>query len=233
MKYKWIIFDADGTLFDYDRAERTALQSTFEHFGIEFKSDYLSVYKSCNKELWDAFEFGHITIDRLKVQRFELLLQTLNMNLHAEQFSESYLFYLSKGAHLINGAEQLLQLLSNKVKLILMTNGIKEVQRSRLNLSPIKNFFSDIIISDEVGVAKPDKEIFEIALHNMSITDKRSILMVGDNLTSDIKGGIEFGIDTCWYNPKQKKTNLHIKATYEIQNLADLLPIIETGRNSV
>ena len=193
MKYKWVIFDADGTLFDYDLAESSAIQLSLEHFGSGYKPEYLSVYRSCNKQLWDAFELGEVTLEKLKVKRFELFLQTVEINTSAEQFSKKYLYFLAQGAHLIPGAESLLHSLAGKVGLILMTNGIKEVQRSRLELSPIKTLFSDIIISDEVGVAKPDRKIFEIALKNMAITNKDSILMVGDNLSSDIKGGIDYG----------------------------------------
>ena len=227
MRYQWIIFDVDGTLFDYDLAENSALQQTFEHFGFEYKPEYLASYRKCNKQLWDAFELGNVTIKRLKVKRFELLLNEIGIPVDAYKFGRQYLKQLSLGTQLIKGAEKILESLSGKVGLILMTNGIKEVQRSRLDLSTIKPYFSDIIISDEVGVAKPDRKIFEIALENMSISDKSTILMVGDNLSSDIKGGIDFGIDTCWYNPKQKEVDPGIRATYEINDLADLLSIIE------
>lgn len=227
MRYQWIIFDVDGTLFDYDLAENSALQQTFEHFGYTYKPEYPASYRKCNKQLWDAFELGNVTIKNLKVKRFELLLNEIGIPVDAYKFSQHYLKQLSLGTQLIKGAEKILESLSGKVDLILMTNGIKEVQRSRLNLSTIKPYFFDIIISDEVGVAKPDRKIFEIALENMSISDKSTILMVGDNLSSDIKGGIDFGIDTCWYNPKQKEVDPGIRATYEINDLADLLSIIE------
>lgn len=227
MRYKWIIFDADGTLFDYDQAEFSALQKAFEHFGFDYNPEYLGIYRECNKKLWDAFERGRITINKLKVKRFELLLGDIGISIDAVEFSKEYLRRLSKGTFLIKGAEELLASLSGKVGLILMTNGIKEVQRSRLSLSSIESYFSDIVISDEVGVAKPDKRIFEIALENMSIADKSTILMVGDNLGSDIKGGMDFGIDTCWYNPGQEKTNPQIRATYEVKGLDDIREIIQ------
>jgi 2-haloacid dehalogenase len=227
MRYQWIIFDADGTLFDYDRAEISALQTAFEQSNNDYKSEYLSLYRMSNKILWDAFELGDITLERLKIQRFELFLEQICISVDAEEFSKEYLLQLSAGTYLIDGAEELLKSLSGKVGLILMTNGIKEVQRSRLGKSSIKSYFSDIIISDEVGVAKPDRKIFEIALENMSIIDKDTVLMVGDNLNSDIKGGINFGIDTCWYNPNHIDTNPGIQATYEVNNLKDLQSIIE------
>jgi FMN phosphatase YigB (HAD superfamily) len=142
MKYKWIIFDADGTLFDYDLAEIGAIKRTFKHFGFDFKPEYLSVYRHCNKQLWDAFELGEVTIEKLKVQRFKMFLKSLGIVANAAQFSKNYLIQLSRGTELIVGAEGVLQSLSGKVGMILMTNGIKEVQRSRLNLSSIKSYFS-------------------------------------------------------------------------------------------
>jgi YjjG family noncanonical pyrimidine nucleotidase len=226
MQYQWIIFDADGTLFDYDQAEYSALHQAFDHFGYEYKPDYLALYRKCNKKLWDAFERGTVTIDKLKVKRFELFLDEIGLSVNASEFGGQYLHHLSKGTQLLDGAEKVLEDLSGKVGLILMTNGIKEVQRSRLSLSTIKSYFSDIIISDEVGVAKPDKKIFEIALENMSIADKSTILMVGDNLSSDIKGGNDFGIDTCWYNPKQNEIDPDIRATYEVKDFNELILII-------
>lgn len=229
MRYKWIIFDADGTLFDYDRAEYSALQKVFEQFNYDYKPEYLSLYRKSNKKLWDAFELGDVTIERLKIKRFELFLEQISISVNAKEFSREYLRQLSAGTYLIDGAEELLISLSGKVGLILMTNGIKEVQRSRLGKSSIVSYFSDIIISDEVGVAKPDSKIFEIALDNMSIIDKDTVLMVGDNLSSDIKGGIDFGIDTCWYNPRQNEIDPDIRATFEVKDLEDILLIIETS----
>ena len=226
MRYQWIIFDADGTLFDYDQAEYSALKKTFKSSGLNYRSEYLEIYRKCNKKLWDEFELGDVTIGRLKIKRFEIFLEQINIFVDSEEFSNEYLHHLSTGTYLIDGAEELLRSLFGKVGLILMTNGIKEVQRSRLGKSSIGSLFSDIIISDEVGVAKPDKKIFEIALENMSITDKSTVLMVGDNLSSDIKGGIDFGIDTCWYNPNLLEKNPEIKSTYEVKNLEDLQLII-------
>lgn len=227
MRYQWIIFDADGTLFDYDQAEYSALRKSFRFFDLEYRSEYLDIYRGCNKKLWEAFELGNITIEKLKIKRFELFLKQIGAVVDSEAFSHEYLNQLSACSYLIDGAEKLITFLSGKVGLILMTNGIKEVQRSRFGRSSIHTLFSDIIISDEVGVAKPDKRIFEIAFENMSILDKSTVLMVGDNLSSDIKGGINFGIDTCWYNPNHFEQDPEIRATYELKNLQDLRIIIE------
>ncbi len=227
MIYKWIIFDADGTLFDYDAAEFYALKNSFASFNLPFSAEYLDFYRQFNKVLWDEFERGEITIPLLKTKRFDLLLKKLEIGFNPQVFGSTYLDHLSQRHDLIDGAVKILQDLSARFSLVLMTNGIKEVQRSRLNLSPIKDFFSDIIISDEVGVAKPDKRIFEISHERMSSPSKNSLLMVGDNLSSDIKGGNDFGIDTCWYNPDSLNSNPAIIPTYEIRNLDELRNIVE------
>ncbi len=227
MLFKWIIFDADGTLFDYDAAEFNALKNTFTSFDLPFSDNYLKLYRQFNKVLWENFEQGDISIPLLKIKRFELLLNKLEIIIKPELFSSVYLDQLSLRHDLINGADEILQKLSGMTGLVLMTNGIKEVQRSRLNLSTIERYFSDIIISDEVGFAKPDRRIFEIAHNRMSLPEKNKVLMVGDNLGSDIKGGIDFGIETCWYNPGQIKVESSIKPTYEIRNLSEILNIVE------
>ena len=227
MLFKWIIFDADGTLFDYDAAEFNALKNAFASFDLPFSDNYLKLYQQFNKVLWEDFERGDISIPLLKIKRFELLLNKLKMKIKPELFSSVYLDQLSQRHDLINGADEILQKLSGMTGLVLMTNGIKEVQRSRLNLSTIEGYFSDIIISDEVGFAKPDRRIFEIAHNRMSLPEKNKVLMVGDNLGSDIKGGIDFGIETCWYNPGQIKIESSIKPTYEIRNLSEILNIVE------
>jgi 2-haloacid dehalogenase len=226
MRFKWIIFDADGTLFDYDTAEKNALANTFNHFGFPFQDEYLRIYRQFNKILWLDFEMGKISIPHLKIQRFKLILDELGINANPELFSETYLRQLSLRHDLIDGAESLLEALQGKIGLMLMTNGIKEVQRSRLKLSSIGDYFSHVIISDEVGAAKPDKMIFEIALEKMASTEKEKVLMVGDNLSSDIKGGSDFGIQTCWYNPGRKNNDPAIQPTYQISDLHEIITII-------
>lgn len=226
MHFEWMIFDLDGTLFDYDSAETMALKQTFLFFTHSYKEEYLTHYRDINKTVWDDFEQGKISIKRLKVKRYELLLNKLKIEADPLSFGEKYLHYLSLEAQLLPGAEDLLQTLYGKVNLILMTNGIKEVQRSRLKHSTIAPLFSDIIISDEVGVAKPSKEIFEIAMRHIAKPEKKKILMIGDNLSSDIKGGADFAIRTCWYNPKSIQGDPLIRPDFEIKSLDEIPGIV-------
>jgi 2-haloacid dehalogenase len=226
MKYEWLLFDADGTLFDYNKSEVEALKKTFEQLDHEFKPGYAKTYRQINEHMWLEFELGRISQDLLRTRRFELLFQAINIGSDPEEFSREYLENLAHGSDLIAGAEKTLKALYENVGLVIITNGIKDVQRSRLKRSAIGNYFSNMIISEEVGASKPDRRIFDAAFNSMNNPQKREVLIVGDSLTSDIRGGMNYGIATCWFNPAQKPCDLDIEIQYEITSLSELLHIV-------
>ncbi len=225
MKYKWLLFDLDGTLFDYDKGETVAFQKTFDDFKINYKEEFLSIYDSINKQLWKKFELGQIEVEKLKVERFELLLDQIDHEVNPAEFSNNYLVNLSNCTFLLDGVEELLRELDGKFKMMLITNGLKSVQRPRLKNSTIKNYFEDIVISEEVGSAKPDNKIFDIAFSKMNKPPKDEVLMIGDSLSSDIQGGINYNLDTCWLNVKSLNSN-GLAPTYEIKNISELKNIL-------
>ena len=229
MKYTWLLLDADGTLFDYDKAESAALAQTFAQFGYEYGAHCLETYRAVNGQIWRDFEDGKITQERLKTRRFELLFAALALpsSPDAAEFSARYLDNLGGCAELIDGALDVLKALRGRVHLALITNGLRRVQRSRLARSGLDEFFEAVIISDEVGVAKPHAGIFNIAFARMGRPRKAEVLIVGDSLTSDIKGGSDYGIDTCWYNPTGRPRPPDVNIRYEIADLPALLAIVE------
>lgn len=226
MKYKWLLLDADGTLFDYDLAEATALRQTFEELGCGYKARYADAYRQINGWIWLEFEQGRITQERLRTRRFELLFEHLELECDAETFSARYLSNLAKGTDLIGGVEEVLRALHGKVGLVMITNGLKDVQRPRFAQSLIAEYFADFLISEEVGAAKPSREIFDVAFARMGQPHKDEVLIVGDSLSSDIKGGNNYGIDTCWFNPAGKPRSLDVEVRYEIGDLCELLGIL-------
>ena len=227
MKYAWLLLDADNTLFDYDRAEGEALRRTFEAFGDGFEPHYAGVYRQINAQIWRQFEQGAISQQRLRSRRFELLFEAVGVELDAASFSPQYLAHLGQGTYLLDGAEEVVRALHGRVGLLIITNGLQEVQWPRLANSAIGAYMDGVVISDEVGVSKPDPRIFDIAFEKMDHPAREEVLMVGDSLTSDMPGGIAYGIDTCWYNPGQRPRPPELDIRYEIQRLADLLPIVE------
>ena len=225
--YKLILTDADDTLFDFERAEKAAFEQSFLERDHDLNvAGMMEKYKIINKLLWNDVEKGLLSSKQVRVERFRRLFHDHDILFSADEFSELFIKHLSEGAFLLEGAEELCTYLSSKYTVVILTNGIKEVQLSRLNRSTIKHYISDIIISEEVGVSKPDPRIFEFALMKLGHSDKKSVLMIGDSLSSDIQGGVNYGIDTCWFNPKNSENTSTVKSTYHIQRLDELYDIL-------
>jgi 2-haloacid dehalogenase len=228
MKYEIIIFDADETLFDFKRSEKDAFKNTMLEFDIEYdENHHLQIYQGINTAIWKEFENGLITQEKLKVERFKRLSDKLDTNFDEIQFSKSYMKHLANASFLYDDSISLVESLHKDYRLTIVTNGLKDVQDNRIRKSIIAKYFEDIVVSEEVLVSKPDPKIFEHALNNIKHIDKNKVVIVGDSLTSDIQGGINFGIDTCWFNPNKIINRTGIKPTYEISNLMELRDILE------
>ena len=225
--YPWLWFDADNTLFDYDRAEGLALKNTFGSLELRFEDDYLDTYQRINRGLWQALEKQEITSTLLRVRRFELLLEAVQLTGSADQMSTSYIEQLGLRAELMDGAYEVLDALHSKCKFAIVTNGLQAVQRGRLENSTIKGFISELIISEEVGAAKPHAAFFDEAFARTGHPARSDVLIIGDSLTSDIRGGVDYGIDICWYNPKAEARPADLPITYEIRHLRELLNLLD------
>lgn len=225
--YSWLFFDADGTLFDYNRAEATAFRNAFNSLQFPFEETYLDTYQKINRELWKALERHEITPAILRLRRFELLLEALQLTGSADDLNLAYVEQLGLCTDLIDGAYETLQALSSKSRIAIVTNGLEAVQRSRLRHSTIHPMISELIISEEVGAAKPHTAFFDAAFARTGHPQKSDVLIIGDSLTSDMQGGVEYGIDTCWYNPDGELNPKGLSITYEIRDLMELREIIE------
>ncbi|MBI5304776.1 MAG: noncanonical pyrimidine nucleotidase, YjjG family [Chloroflexi bacterium] len=226
MKYSWLLFDADGTLFDYDQAEQSALRRTFDDFSLRDEPAYREIYRRINHRLWLDFENGAISSESLRVKRFELLFAEIGVAVNPESFGEKYLNNLANASELMDGAFEIVQVLRAHYQLGLITNGLKAVQRPRLAQSALRDCFAAFVISEEVGAAKPDPAIFDVAFQRMGNPTRDQVLLIGDSLTSDIQGGNNYGIDTCWFNPARAPRNDRVVITYEISRLNDLVRIL-------
>lgn len=225
MKYTWLLFDADETLFDFSRAEANALRWTLEQSGLEYHPEYVALYARFNQQVWKEFERGEVTSAELRTKRFKLFFDELGLQRDLPATSLQYLHYLSLGTDLLEGADKLLHDLKPQVRMALVTNGLKEVQRPRLANSSIKDCFEHIFISEELGAAKPSAAFFDTVFATLGQPARTSTLIIGDSLSSDIKGGIAYGIDTCWYNPHSHHTDLPV--TYQISQLDQLPKLLE------
>lgn len=226
MKYQWLFFDLDNTILDFDKGMVHALNKTISDYEIPSNEKHLAIYSAINKKCWDDFEKKLITQDRLRTLRMERFLNHINSKVDPLHFSESYHKNLGSVIYYLENAEALIKGWSKNYNMILATNGLKDVQRARLTLTDLPKYFKAIVISDEIGVAKPYKGFFDYAFEQVGHPPKEEVLMIGDSLSSDIAGGNRYGIDTCWLDQKGKSIPEHNQPTYVIKRLEELKNIL-------
>lgn len=216
--YEWILFDADETLFNFEAFE--GLQRMFSLFGANFTQDDYQAYEVINKSLWIDYQNGMINAQELQHQRFTIWADKLQVSTHV--LHSAFMGVMADICTPIEGALSLLNVLKGKVKLGIITNGFIELQQVRLERTGLRSYFDVLVISEQVGLAKPHRGIFEHALSLMGHPAREQVLMVGDNPDSDILGGLNAGLDTCWFNADNKPTPVSITPTYQIAALAEL-----------
>jgi 2-haloacid dehalogenase len=230
--YSTFLLDLDHTLFDTDTSETAAFLEAMSVAGITKPHSYEGLFRRINLELWAAVERGETTPQYVKTHRFERLALEAGLDADPVAMADAYVAGLGDNGGLYVGARQVLDILSQNASLALVTNGLSEVQRRRIERTGIVDYFDAVIISAEVGVAKPAAKIFDIAFAQLDAPSKESALMVGDNLTSDIQGGANYGIATCWYNPKRRTAGPTDRISHEISALNELLHYVEETSDS-
>ncbi len=226
MKYKILLFDADGTLFDFAKCEDVALRETLQAFEINATDTVVADYSAINESLWKMLERGEIEKRVLFYRRFELLCEKYGFDRDALEMSKKYAATLAEQSFLLDGAEALCQKLSGVADMYIVTNGIDFVQKRRYAKSGFDRYFKGVFISGEIGYEKPAVEFFEHIERAIPGFDKECALMIGDSLTADIRGGINFGIDTCWYNPKNKPAPDDMRITHVSPDFDDVYEFI-------
>ncbi len=222
-KYKGIFFDADDTLFDYPRAEQAAMRACLREFRLRIEPGiFLDAYRRHNRDVWQAFERGETDQATLRVERFRRLAVELNISeLPVDRISAFYLEALSGQSQLLPGALATVQRMAKEFSLALVTNGIASVQRRRFAASPITPYFQAVVISEEVGIAKPDPRIFAFALQKTGVAADE-VLYVGDSVTSDMAAALNAGMDFCWLNPGRVPVPAGQAPTFIIAAIKDL-----------
>jgi putative hydrolase of the HAD superfamily/5'-nucleotidase len=216
--YKWVLFDADDTLFHFDAF--TGLKILFAHYAIDFTEQDYKDYELVNRPLWVEYQNGTITADQLKQERFRAWAERLNRS--PEELNASFMDVMMGVCSPIEGAASLLNTLKGTVNLGIITNGFTQLQRARLDRVGFTDYFDVLVISDEVGVAKPNKEIFDHTLALMGHPQRDQVLMVGDNPASDIIGGLNSGLHTCWLNHHNHVAPDGIDPHYQVSSLSEL-----------
>jgi 2-haloacid dehalogenase len=222
-KYELFLFDADGTLFDYDLAEANALKIMFNYCGFDYSENTRLKYREINSQVWESYEKGEITKSELQTLRFKRLFNDIGIDYDVNNFNEMYLNELGKGSFLIEGALEICKEIKfrNK-KVYIVSNGILATQKARIEHSLIKEYISDFFVSEFIGFQKQHILYFEYVFKHTSQVEKDKILIVGDSISADIVGGNNAGIDNCWFNKSGDINNTEIIPTYEIRKLKEL-----------
>ncbi len=225
-KYSFLLFDADNTLLDFDANERASLIDTFRTFGIAYDEDTISLYHGINLMYWKMLSEKKISKEELLIKRFATLYERLGINADPVATENHYRSQLGKGCQVVPGALDVCRKLRKDYKLYVITNGVATTQHSRLEGSGVAELMDGIFISDEIGYDKPDVRFFEYVQRSIQGFEKSKALVIGDSLFSDIRGGVDFGLDTCYLNVYNEKNTSEIQPTYEIQDIVELLELL-------
>jgi 2-haloacid dehalogenase len=230
MPYTVLLLDLDHTLLDSDASERLAFEHAMVSAGVADPGGHFAAYDAINRALWARVERGEIRATDVRVQRFAQLIAAIGIDASPDALADAYASGLGAHGELYPGVREVLDALDAEpsVSLALVTNGLSDVQRARIERLGIGRYFDAIAISSELGTAKPAPAIFEFALAALGGPARASALMVGDSLTSDIQGGRNAGIATCWYNPHRRACDRDDLVDHEIATLEALLAIVRS-----
>ena len=221
---KIFLVDADDTILDFHGVANKSLVYAFESMGLEWKEEYLAQYKKVNDGLWQALERRELTRADLMSKRFHWFLPTIGYNnLDFDKFNETYLSYLSTNPEYFNGAETFLKELAKIGRVYIVTNGTKNIQKSRFDISNLWSYAEKVFISEEVGYDKPAKEYTAYVMKNIPKFTLENCYWIGDSISADIKAANEAGIKSIWFNPQGKAVSGEIIPDFDARNFEEIL----------
>ncbi len=227
MKYKYLLFDADGTLLDFKKSEDEAVREALAMRGFFATDADVALYSEINDGLWKKLERGEIEKKVLLYKRFELFFEAVGRGeLDAREMASDYMQTLSTKGYILDGAQEMCERLCGKAKMYIVTNGVEYIQRGRYARCGIDTYFDGIFISDAIGIEKPSVKYFEYVAEHIDGFRKEEALIIGDSLTSDMRGGINYGIDTCWYAPTGKNAPVDMKLTFVARSFDEVVDFI-------
>ncbi len=224
--FKYILMDIDGTLLDFEKCACNAFLKTAKTLGLNFNEDDYAVYSKCNDKYWKKYEKHEISQEELKIKRFDETFDILCADMTGEKFNPIYGENLSMQYIKTDGADDILDYLQGKYELWAVTNGIARTQHIRLKKSGLDKYFKYIFISEEIGANKPNKAYFDRCFEITGVTDKSKCLLIGDSLTSDMRGAYNAGIKKCWYEPTDNLTLPDFDIEYRIKELPEIKNIL-------
>lgn len=231
MKYQWLLMDADNTLFDFEAAERYALKNTFTECKLPYDAAIYDCYHKINDDLWKQLEKGTVTRATLKILRFSRTADWMKQNgytlpevIDYDYMCTRYILHLGACSEMLPGAKALCETLSRHYKLAMVTNGTATVQHSRIEASGLAPYFDYVFISEEIGAEKPSAAFFDKVCQTLSLTDRSKALVIGDSMSSDMKGAYNAGMDACYFNANEPTEALTIR--YHVRSFDEMLHLL-------
>lgn len=223
-----ILWDMDGTLLDFIAAEKAAIRALFQEHGFgECTDEMLARYSKINRSYWEKLERGEMAKQEILVRRFEDFFTAEGLDASvAATFNSQYQLRLGDTIVFRDDSYELVKALHGRVKQYIVSNGTIAAQNKKLRLSGIGEWMDGVYLSDELGVEKPNVQFFEQVFDAIGPVDKAQVMIVGDSLTSDIRGGINAGIVTCWYNPDHQPTPPDMPIDHVIDDLHEVLALL-------
>jgi len=225
--FEFLFLDLDDTILDFHKAERIAISKTIREFGVEPTEEVLNRYHVINKWHWEQLELGKLTRAEVLENRFGMLFEELGVAADKTACARAYEKNLSIGHYFLPGAEEAVEYLSKRYRLFLASNGTASVQKGRMTSANLYRFFEKVFVSQEIGHNKPSRAYFDACFAQIPGFDPKKAIIVGDSLSSDIKGGMNAGIATCWVNPTHAPGREDIKPDYEIEALHQFPALLE------
>ena len=224
--YQTVLIDLDHTLLDSDASETAAYERTLRMAGVHEPAALFPTYQRINKAMWAQVEAGDMRPDDVRFRRFEAFNREVGIGADPVEMAEAFVHGLGANGDLYPGARELLEALNGRVRMALLTNGISEVQRARVARLGLERFFEAIVVSGEVGTAKPAAAIYDITFERLGAPPRAGAVMVGDSLSSDMAGGRNYGIATCWYNRHRVAPPEDVELTHVVGDLADIAEVV-------
>lgn len=226
MKYTTLLFDVDNTLLDFDANEEESFRSMMLELGETYTDEWYQTYKRINTRLWKRMEKKELSIEEVVNNRFAIFMRHYGREVDGQQWEKVYRRYLNRGIQQIPHVHQVLSELKKSYRLYVITNGMEETQEFRMEHSGLNQYFLDYFISERIGANKPSKEYFDYVKAHIADFQASDTLVIGDSLTSDIKGGNDAGMDTCWFMKDQQAEPKEAVPTYIIHELPEIFSVL-------
>ena len=227
MRFPYLLFDADDTLFDFPKASSQAFSAMCRAHDVPDTPEVRQIYHDINRVLWDAFDRGEVTKEFVTLERFVRFFRALGLERDPAAANRDYLAALGSGVYPLPHAEEVCRLLVNRGhRLYIATNAVASVQRSRLQGSVFADLITDAFISEDAGASKPDPAYYAYVRSRIPGLTPENGLVIGDSLSTDIRGANNAGLPCCWYNPAGKARPEDLRIDYEIRDLRELLDIV-------